>query len=898
MAIKLRSRLFGKPAWQHRDPDIRARAVAEDSDAELAKHLPHLAQHDESPAVRLAALRRIDTEPFWLDARLRGDDPDILDAADEFLRRSVLRETAPDRLQERLEWFGKQTDSDFIRRIARQAPDEALREAALERIDSPGFLGDCFIKESSDRLADKVLERISQESTLQRLVDSLRRTSKRRARAAERRLAAVAAEVGHSETIGQIATRVVERAEAMARGSGHGDRRLELERLETRWNELDAVPESLQRRFDGAVSIIQRALDRPAPPAPASTPGPETQGSDEPRAVSPDLDALAWRIRQVGQSATPAAARELVADWDRAWNQVSSPSGPEQALREEMLPLLRELQKQHGATQLPPSKPAKDDAIDVSVFDQRLDQVGEQLEQGDMPAASESLRVLRSELKQLPARQRPEAIVGRQQRMEGRLREMRNWQHWSNNKIRDELIDRAEQLAGGDSHPDAVSSELKAIRAEWQQLESLEVLPGDRRRFAAPPGQWRRFQEACKQAFDQARPFFEKRNELKEENRQALSAFIDQVSRAVEGSETEAGTLKEYLRTARQAIRQLEDLPPKFRGRAAADLKRLMSRINERLDQASEEVERIKRGLVAEARELARESDLASAIEKAKALQARWQRAGQARRRVDQALWKAFREPIDPLFEQLESQQRERREQHEANRSELESICEQLESLAQLGDQDITQADGRLNGLVDQWQEHKRHPRDLEQRFERAQRRFEQRLVDLRLKDQERRQQALERLASALQTAWQDFENGRDAASEILDESELLKDDGMARTLLERLNRLQSADSGREAWLREVADQHDRARQVAVEMEFLAGLETPAGDRQQRMDYQVSRLARQLGERDAGPDLNQEFHELCERWYASHPHPSEHHAELSERFERCRKVLQAMVRTG
>ena len=44
--------------------------------------------------------------------------------------------------------------------------------------------------------------------------------------------------------------------------------------------------------------------------------------------------------------------------------------------------------------------------------------------------------------------------------MEGRLKEMRNWQHWSNNQLRDELITQIEALPASGQHPDAITAAL------------------------------------------------------------------------------------------------------------------------------------------------------------------------------------------------------------------------------------------------------------------------------------------------------------------------------------------------------------------------------------------------------------------------------------------------------
>lgn len=895
--MNLTSMLFGKPEWQNRDPELRARAVAESTDAELQRQLPELAQHDESPEVRLAALRRINTEAYWLDARLRETDAAIISAADEFLVRAVMRAANPTMIEERLDWFGRIDQPELVRNAARRAPDEQLRAAAQDRIASPGFLGDCYINESSDRLASRLLERINQESTLQRIVEQLRKTSKKRARAAEQRLASVSSQAGHDETIGQIALRLVDKAETLSRGGGSGDRSAALTELETEWQSLQSVPESLQRRFEGATRIVRSSLNRPTPSPIDQTLIQELQdpAESDPSPANDALRAIADRLRrQAEHRGAPVADSQLLSDWDRAWNALPHPGEAEQALREEMLPLLRQIQKRHESASKPEPEKPRQASVDTAGYDKQLDEIARMLEDGELARADDALRKLRGQIKQIPARQRPDKIVGRQQRMEGRLKEMRNWQHWSNNKIRDELIAQVEQLAESDQHPDAITSALKDARGEWQRLESLEVLPGDKRRFAAPPGQWRRFQAACKEAFAKAKPFLEKRHEVKEQNLETLNTFVDRGLALADTEAPDSGELLGFMRKARQAIRRLDDLPPKVRGQSAGRLKELMNRLSTRLDEAYEQVEQAKRRLVAEARELAHEKDLATAIDRAKALQSRWQQAGSGRRRIEQQLWKEFREPIDPLFEQLDNQRQERKQEQQDAVTELEALCRQAEELAALDDELLVEAEGRFRGLSDDWHSRTPRPQGLDKRFAAAGDTIGKRLAELRLREREQARRGLETLADAVQRTWQQrVESGNAPARP--DDLPQVEDDSLAAGLKEALVRITDADIEQAELEQQAENNAATARQVAVEMEFLAGVETPEADRSQRMDYQVRRLARQMGERNAKPDLSTELRQLRERWYGALPLPPEPYKELSGRFDKCQKVLESMI---
>ncbi len=899
--MNLKSRLF-KKSWQNKDPEIRAQAVNESDDPELKSELTRLAQHDESALVRLAALNRINTEHFWLDARLRETDDAIIAAADAFLAREVPRKASPGLEAERLQWFAKTASSDLTRRMARQAADINLRRAALERINSQGFLGDCFGTETDEVLANEILERIDQESTLERLAESLRKTSKKRAQAAADRLSLLRQASGKSGPDQRNANQLVQQAEALARGQGDSDRKAALEELIRQWSMVVQPTEALERRFEGAVSIVRASLDRPARGVAPDQPEPEVATP----AASLKLQEAATHIRNtVRQARKEIKPGELLGDWDRAWNQLSQASEADLALKEDMLPLLRELQvqaeqkagkKPKPEQKTPEADPAKTENI-AAELDVRLDTIAQCLEDGDIGKSHDLIRALRTDFDRLPARARPRAVGGRLQRMEGRLKEMRDWQHWSNNKHRDELIEQIEKLPGSGQHPDAVSVTLKEARDEWKRLEKLEVLPGDRKRFAAPPGQWRRFQAACKQAFETAKPYFEKRQEVQDTNLEQLQKFIDTGMSLATADEPDSKLLQQTMRAARQAIRRMDDLPPRDRGKSAAGLRALMDAISKRLDEVFEQIELTKRRLIAEARALAQETELKSAVDKAKALQAQWQKAGTGRRKVEQKLWDEFREPIDPLFDRLKGERQEQKQADKEAIAELKALCLEAEKLVKVNDDELESARGRMAGLAEDWHAKPGRPPALNARFEKAGAEFERRLDQHRNKARDEARLKLEALIKAVQALWEKRlqQGGADGLEDLLPSDGPVPDDKLGSHLHATAARLASPETSQEELINEVLKNTGEARQIAVEVEFLAGMETPDSDRKLRMDYQVRRLALRMSERGAQPDLRTELASLQERWTMSLPHDPDQHSELARRFIKGHDMVRKMT---
>lgn len=892
----IKSRLFGKP-WQHRDAQIRARAVADSTDPELLEQLPRLASEDESAAVRLAALQRLDEEALWLEAHGHEQDAAIRAAADAFLTRSLMQAAPPPLLAGRLRWLESRKDAAYLRQIASEAPELPLRQAALARIDSPGFLGDRVVAESDEALALSLVERIDQESTLERIAETLRRSSKTRALAVSQRLEALQIQRGKVDPVARKAGELVEQAEALALGRFDGSHSEELARLRQEWQALDAPAVALARRFEGALGLVERAREVAARPEAE----PALEAAAETPAASAELSALVDRL--TGDPATleqlpQQQVVELLAEYDRLSQAADRQDAQTQVLHERALPGLRLLQKQRQQrlerkTAAPATSevlPADRTAEAAVNWTADMDAAAALLEKGEAIAAHKALRQLHEQLRALPARQRPAAVSGRMSRLDGRLREMRQWEHWSNNQRRDELIARVEQLAGSDQHPDAISAVLKEARAEWQRLEKLEIFLGDRRRFAAPAGQWRRFQDACKAAFDEARPHFEKRRETQDETLSQLQRFIAQGQTLASRPDAEIKEVLGHQRSARKAIRRLDELSPRARGKAAADLRSLMEALSARLDELFGEIELGKRRLIREAEALADESDLKAAAERAKALQQSWQKLGSGRRQVDQALWKAFRTPLDSIFEQLDAQRKERSEEHQARLEEVRALLDQAQALVAEQPQPVEERMRQLRVLRGQLAGIETRGQGRSQaRFNELEDQLQDELNAAHAEQRRARRARLREQADLLQQLWTQRLGGQEVSAPESGGEDVTEEP--AATLQARVEQFADPDQTLEALSTQVEKNGATARQLLIEMEFLAGVDSPEEERQARMDFQVQRLAQRMSERSQAPSAQAERQRLLQAWYASHPHPPELHEALALRFESCQNAL-------
>ena len=226
--------------------------------------------------------------------------------------------------------------------------------------------------------------------------------------------------------------------------------------------------------------------------------------------------------------------------------------------------------------------------------------------------------------------------------------ELEGWQRWSADKVREDLVAKAEgllkrpegQALGGRK----MQETLRALRDQWKQSDQGGV-PNH--------ALWKRFDEACNEAHKVVEAWLEKVRADAAEHRAHRVALIEEV-KAWAAEHAGATDLKAHNRALHQFADRWRDaghvgeklfaeLQPQWNeafGAARAPF--------ETAQKAS--VER-RQAMIAEAVELGAQPMLR--IDAVKALQQRWQAEAQGvplDRRHEQKLWDAFRAPIDEAF--------------------------------------------------------------------------------------------------------------------------------------------------------------------------------------------------------------------------------------------------------
>lgn len=229
--------------------------------------------------------------------------------------------------------------------------------------------------------------------------------------------------------------------------------------------------------------------------------------------------------------------------------------------------------------------------------------------------------------------------------------ELEGWQRWGADKVREELVAKAEALL---KRPDGqalggrkMQEQLRALREQWKQVDQ-----GGAPNHAL----WKRFDEACNQAHKVVEAWLDKVRADAAEHKAQRLALIEEL-KAWTAAQPAQGA--DDLKGRNRALHQFSDRWRDAGHVSEKTFAELQPLWNAALGAARAPLEAAQKAsidrrhqMIAEATELGAAPMLR--IDAVKALQQRWQAEAQAvplERRQEQKLWDAFRKPIDEAFQ-------------------------------------------------------------------------------------------------------------------------------------------------------------------------------------------------------------------------------------------------------
>ncbi len=843
--------------------------------------LEHLARHGQRPEVRRLALERIDSSAVLVDCAVED-------------RLAANRALAAERLEDKsalealLARIGKRDKN--VHRIAREklrliGEREALPHrvraqcedlyAKLERLGHLGnWTQDRALLEHLDRQWAQIetaaepqwRDRVhaERERFLTAYETHCRNDSAQRTARADETLAREQAEA-----------LLAELADLCARGE-EGDT-LERERIATAWHALPVLsgPHALNARY--------AALERSAAAAQQAR-ADQRQHSARLATLSAKAERLLGESKLLDQTALNALL-------DEGQTLAASESESDQA--KAFLALSQRLaQRLSGQRDRAANKLAQ--------CLERLDVLETHLAAGELKKADPIYHSLQAGLDLVRASgidKREEAkLANRLRTLAPKLRELQQWRRWAADQHREALCAAMEELIEQELPLAALAERLRALQADWKRLDKT----------GSPPNQalWQRFQSASDAVYARCRPFMEAQSAEREANRRGREAVCEQLEDFLSKVDWERVDWKRILQ-AKRMMRQTWGLIGPTEGRHRKQLERRFHQslraLDKRLDAERKRNQTHKRTLIEQARELIELPDLDSAIEQTKALQRNWHTTVAARQKDENKLWQSFRAACDAVFERRAAVQQAQTSELEANLHTRQAICEEAAKIT-AHEQDPGQLAAAQRDLTDRWRAAERLPvpRQSVARLTRAWRESHAQLERCRRGAEARQRSAsLELLAHqadlcqrlerslldadpdtadlhAIQAAWSGLERQADPALQAAIEQRFERALAVAENP-EKLAELR-ADNAANA---------EVLNRMCLQLEIIAGVESPPALSQQRLEFQVARLSERMTEGEEDP--LQGATRLLHEWYLCGPAPCD--AGLTARFARVRETL-------
>lgn len=898
------SRLF-KPKWQHRDPAVRLRALHDLNplDARDGAALLALAG-DEDGSVRRAALERIQDL-----TTLRELAPAGAEARARYLGR--LRELEREPLARELPHL---LAMSAAAELACEHPSPEARQLLLDALDQAQRL-QVAIHGHTSQSRQAAVEALQDEDALDQAFEALKQRDKGAAQRARAKLEALRQAAREHAQKREAALALVAKLEQLSRAASlDGLYAHQLEHLSRQWQErpaglLDAAEDA--RGSTALATASQRLAEEQAREAAAREAVARSEASREAQiAVLEQLE----RARDSLHAELPAAEDEhlmrlradvagILSITQNAWEEACEDARPASAEAHRYHDLIQHLRAASDALQslvialnegadaspqlpwprqlpappqikqhkLAPAPRAAEESQDLKASKQALEQHLAQLELalegGHLHDTTHALKQAQQTLAEAPAL--AGSYDGRLRQLSARVQELRDWQRFATLPKQEALCAEMETLADNPLPAEQQAERLKALQDSWRALG-----------HTGGNGQslWKRFQEAGDRAYVPVKEHQAQLRALRQHNLEQRRLICDQLELYARQGDWSAPDWKacgQIIATARQEWRRFHPVDRKEGQATQERFDAVVGELEQRLKDEHNRNAAARESLVQQAQALLASEDAFGATDQAKALQQQWKTLGATDHARDRRLWQEFRAVCDQLFERREQTRSNQRSERDAREGAVAELLQEAKALQDCGDSAIGEALAQLDQLAERlrelapptaWrkplQELENALRDRQQELPRRQREatwaeLRRRAGLCRALEQGELDQA------ALEAAWQ--------AGPALPEA-------WEQRLRDRIARAQAGHDDAQR-----AENARRARAMVLELEILAGEESPEEDQAERMAQQMARLG-QFGQQRESAQATRERIEL--EWLALGALPGSEFEQLEKRLSR------------
>jgi hypothetical protein len=477
----------------------------------------------------------------------------------------------------------------------------------------------------------------------------------------------------------------------------------------------------------------------------------------------------------------------------------------------------------------------------------------------------------------------PAHLAGQLQQLDARLTELKDWKDYAAAPKRTQLIEAMKALVGSQDDPEELAVEIRRLQLEWKTISKGVA--------ADTESDWQQFHQAAQSAYQPCREYFEALARQRQENlerRMALVARLGAFEAAHDWEHPDWQLVATALRESRQEWRMHSPVDRSAGKAVQEDFDAIVQRLQERLRGEYAKNIADKQALIARAQQVLANDDSRKAIDDIKYLQQRWKAAGPVPREEDARLWEEFRRHCDAVFQKRQQEHEQHRATVEANTARAVALCEEVERIAILTGQELTEAVKELPRLQEAFRAlgelSGTQARDLHRRLERALEKCEGSVARER--------------AQSDRLSWRDLLGAanevrayRFAVSEGKDSGETDARQQAAEQYIAAVPRwpkgglqvIKSVLARSDA--DDIAANEATLRTLCIRAEILTGQPTPASDQALRREYQMKRLVEGMG-RGGNADADTS-HKLILEWVGIGASRPDVYQELRARLAKC-----------
>lgn len=441
--------------------------------------------------------------------------------------------------------------------------------------------------------------------------------------------------------------------------------------------------------------------------------------------------------------------------------------------------------------------------------------------------------------------------------LQQKIKEMRKWEKWGTNKVREALCLRVEQLTGADQKPQTIEKSIREIREEWMEL--------NRRHGQTSEKMWARFNELCNKAFEPVKAYQKEQKSIRNANLVARTELCEKLEAYFNQVSWDNPDWKQVADDVRQIDRQWSFLGHvDFRDRKIVqkrfdDTKKQFFEPLQR--EAEKEVHR-RQAIIQRMEKLSQEpKDVAAMLDEVKSARHAWKPRVASARDEEEKLWVAFNAACNGVETLCKEQRNQATQQRKQQQGMVQQLFDAFESL-------INDALSTEKELRHKWQALKEQSREAlasEHRTDPKIRLKIQQLekqVERKLKQKEK-DKFWEKLLKLIGTAdlCSHLESRAIQPSSSTADADLIAlknqwaaveplDKQWDASLATRWNRALAWVEGTAALPdeRQFAKNLLEVQRLCLELEELAEVESPAEFRQARMSFRLSKLSNAMRE--------------------------------------------------